>query len=243
MNLTAEKYAKELRFGREALAERYATLLTKCDPSVMVGLLAPWGSGKTSLVKRVETILSMADKPAPGNQETIGKAVATNATKTSTCCPFNDQAIKAIKGQNVNTAHDSTVNSIECLFFSAWDHENPNGLVSAMMTELAHKFKKDAEVKDALIEAAGAIGGLVAGLAIRSKSFNMVGFSDVLNGIGKLKKDAEAGVRAASVLQEKLLNEYLHNEHNKLKTNLEKAVEALGEKGTTRIGLLIDETL
>ena len=128
-----------------------------------------------------------------------------------------------------------------CLHFSAWDHENPNGLVSAMMTELAHIFKEDAAIKDAFLEAAGALGGLVSGIAIRLKSFNMLGLSDVVDTAGKLKKDAEAGIKAASYFQEKMLNEYLHDEHNKLKNSLEKAAQALGNKSKRRIALLIDD--
>ena len=212
IGVSADRHAQTLLLNREQLAERYTSLLTHSGSSTMVGLLAPWGSGKTSLIKRIETLLTTegkVDKLDPAHKSTIG------STKTT------------------KQANEFYQENIKCLHFSAWDHENPGGLVVSMMSELAHQFE-DKAILNAFIEVAGSLTGIGTDLALRAITGNQISLKD-------WNEASEIGKQSFRELQQKLLNEYLHDEHNKLETNLRESGKALGSIGTTRIVLLIDD--
>lgn len=168
--------------------------------------------GRAALAKEVKDLLIKAETPGM-----IGLYATWGSGKTSL----------------LNLIH-SELNQTACqeilpIYFGAWDHENPHGLVPSLMLQIRERIQKDDQAKISWLNVAGASALITTDTLLKILTQNTINIEAIKKSLTTMEDHAT--VKSSAELDAHLL----------LQRNLATALETTKKAGIKRLVLLIDD--
>ena len=123
------------------------------------------------------------------------------------------------------------------IYFGAWDHENPQGLLPTLMMSIGQRLeRKNSSLKKSFMNVAGALAVLTANWGVSVATAGAVDIGKIADAFamteGKVGKNREEFIASLRV-----------DPHNKFRDNLENALNLTAEIGIKKIVILITHLL
>ena len=121
------------------------------------------------------------------------------------------------------------------IYFGAWDHENPQGLLPTLMMSIGQRLESgNGKLKKSFMNVAGALAVLTANWGVNVATAGAVD-------IGKIADAFKMTEEMAKGKREKFISSLRVDPHNIFKNNLKDALGLTAKNGTKKIVILIDD--